>query len=106
MLTLLDDLPRRAAGVKVELAPGASAFIGRKFSGISLYQIEVEFSNLPVDPRLALRDPAFLELVLKGSLRAPVLSQSKVRRLLDLPAYGYRGTNLDEQVEVRLVEPK
>jgi hypothetical protein len=101
---LLDELTAEALGVKVEQAPGATALVDRLYPGLRHLYIDPLLALLPTDPRVALGQPAFLNLVLAGLLRSPAFDEVKVRRLLDLPASG-NTIGRDEQVAVHIVEP-
>jgi hypothetical protein len=101
---LLDELSAEALGVKVEQAPGATALVDRLYPGLRHLYIDPLLALLPTDPRVALGQPAFLNLVLAGLLRSPAFDEVKVRRLLDLPASG-NTIGRDEQVAVHIVEP-
>jgi hypothetical protein len=100
---LLDHLSAAALGAKVELAPGAKALIDREYSAAERHAINLHLVFLSSDPRVAFKDPVFLKLVSRGILRSPVLDQTEVRRLLDLPAYRYTGAWGDEQIAVYLL---
>ena len=103
--SLLDHLTAATLGARVELAPGAKALMDREYSGGERHAIDLYLVYLSSDPRVAFKDPAFLRLVSQGILRSPVVDQTEVRKLLDLPAYPYTGTWGDEQVAVYLLTP-
>jgi hypothetical protein len=102
---LLDQLSTEVAGSKVVLAAKADAVIRHEHSGLSAFVVGVVLANLAAAPRVAFGDPTILRLLLKGVLRSPIIDQSKVQRLLGLPAYGHIGTYFDEQVAVHLLTP-
>jgi hypothetical protein len=102
---LLDDLSAEVRGKEVVLAPGADALIEHEFPGAREKFIDPLIERLPDDPRFALEQPVFIELVLKGLLRSPTFDEAKLHRLLQLlPERNTVGA--DEVVEVRLLSPE
>jgi hypothetical protein len=102
---LLDQLAAEARGVKVELAPGGKTIIDREHPGLAGFIIGLLINNLSRDPLTALGDPSVLRLLQRGIVRSPVLDQTKIQRVLDLPAAPHKGAWGDEQVEVHILNP-
>jgi hypothetical protein len=101
---LLDELVEVAREADVEPAPDADAVVGRAFGDAARAFIPPLLDGLRTDPRKALQQRLFLELVLAGALQSPHFDLDKVRHLLDLA--GHRRDVLgDERVEVSLLTP-
>jgi hypothetical protein len=101
---LIGALAAAARGVKVELAPGSAAFIKRHYTGVRGEIVKRLLAMLPTDPRPVFETPEFVQLLLDGLLRAPVLDRAKMQRLLELPSVG-NTINGEERIEVRIVSP-
>jgi hypothetical protein len=98
-------LAAEAFARQVVFAPRAHKLIEREYPGLTGFVIGLLLNNMAASPRAALDDPAILRLIGQGVLRAPSLNVTKLKQLADLPAYKYKGTWGDEQMEVHLLTP-
>jgi hypothetical protein len=101
---LLEELADDVRGKEVVLAPGADELIEHEFPGAREKFIDPLIERLPTDPRFALEQPVFLELVDKGLFESPTFDEAKVHRLMQLlPEHNSVGA--DDIVEVRYLSP-
>ena len=100
---LIAKLSKTALGAKVTLAPGAGAFMQQRYSDLERYTLGAAFVSLPTNPRPALLNDQFLQLVLAGVVVSPAFDRSDVQQLLALPPAPKLGFWRGEQVQARLL---